>query len=389
VNGDDRLMEANSERRTSKNWLSNSMRGRFFLVAALLLVFVCGVAAGRGKLHIANLGSKKTAGSGLDGIKTGLVNSTGDPYTEYLNAKEAKEFNRELSGTFTGIGAELGTNTDNNIIIISPISGYPADKAGLKPRDIIAAINGQTTSGMSISAAVKKIRGPAGSKVTLSIVRGDGSPFGVNITRQTINVPSVESKVEGQIGYIKINQFTADTGELAQKAAQDLKNQNVKAIVLDLRGNPGGYLSAAVDVSSLWLNKGDVVVQQRRGGKTVVGTEYASGNNILGGLPTAVLINAGSASASEIVAGALHDHKTATLVGTTSFGKGSVQQVENLSGGAELKVTVAHWYTPNGKNINKQGINPDLKIEVNDQDSKSDKDPQKDQAYQLLQSKIH
>ena len=390
------------------------------ILASLVLaivVFGAGVAVGRGNFHL--LGTKsipvntslsnqldyssvnqvykilKTDFDGqldtkklIDGLKTGLVNASGDPYTEYFNAKDAKTFNDELTGSITGIGAELGTNEQNDIIVISPLSGYPAEKAGLKPHDIIAAINGTTTQGLSIDAAVSKIRGNPGTQVTLTIVRGPAKPFEVTITRQKITVPSVKYEEDGSIGYLKITQFTGDTVNLAQKAAQEFKAKNVKGVVLDLRGDPGGYLSAAVGVSSLWLNNGQTVVQERRG-STVVGTEYASGNNLLKGLPTVVLIDSGSASASEITAGALHDNGYATLVGTKSFGKGSVQQVENLPDGSELKVTIARWYTPNGKNIDKQGITPDTVVTVSDQDTAAGRDPQKDKALSLVTSQIH
>jgi carboxyl-terminal processing protease len=257
----------------------------------------------------------------------------------------------------------------------------------LQSKDIIAAVDKQPTNGMSVDSVVKKIRGQENTKVTLTIVRAGSNPFDVTITRTKITVASVESHVDGNIGYIKINQFGADTAELAQKAAQDFKAQGVKAVVLDLRGDPGGYLDAAIDISSMWLDKGKTVVSERKGGVTE-NTDYAKGNPILKGIPTVVLIDGGSASASEITAGALRDNNAATLVGDKSFGKGSVQQVINLNGGGELKVTTAHWYTPAGKNINKQGISPDVAVQRTEADVKSGADPQKDKAYQLVQSKI-
>lgn len=324
----------------------------------------------------------------VNGLKSGLVSATGDPYTVFFNPAEARDFNNELTGSITGIGAELGTNEQNNIVIVAPLSGYPAEKAGLRPRDIVAAINSKTTQGMTIEAAVSKIRGNPGTKVTLTIVRGAAKPFDVTITRQKITVPSIKYEVDGAVGYIKISQFTNDTVSLAQKAAQEFKARGVKAVLLDLRGNPGGYLDAAVGVSSLWLDRGKTVVQERRG-STVIGTEFSRGGNILKGLPTVVLIDAGSASASEITAGALHDNGAATLLGNKSFGKGSVQQVENFPDGSELKVTVARWYTPDGKNIDKQGIEPDIKVAVSDKDISAGKDPQKAKALDLLNGKIN
>jgi carboxyl-terminal processing protease len=336
-----------------------------------------------------------------DGLKAGLVNAAGDPYTEYFSAADAKNFNQQLAGSITGIGAELGTDSDNNIVIISPLSGYPAEKAGLKPHDIIAAVDGKSTQGMAVDSVVSKIRGKEGSLVTLTIIRGAAKPLEVTITRQKITVPSVKYEEDGQIGYMKINQFTDDTVGLAQKGAQEFKAKNVKGVVLDLRGNPGGFLTGAVSISSLWLNKGQSVVQERRG-STVTGTEYASGANLLGGLPTVVLIDGGSASASEITAGALHDNGAAQLVGAKSFGKGSVQEVDCLNNnglslggntsdckGPELKVTIAHWYTPKGKNIDKQGITPDVTVQISDQQAAAGQDPQKDKAFSIVQGQIH
>ena len=323
----------------------------------------------------------------IDGAKQGLVAATGDPYTEYFNPTDAKAFNNELAGTISGIGAQLGTDTSNDIVIISPIAGYPADKAGLKPKDIIAAVNSKSTSGASVDSVVSQIRGQAGTKVTLTIVRGQGDPFDITITRQNITIPSVTWSESGDIGYMKISQFTSDTSDLAAKAAQEFKAKGVKGVVLDLRGDPGGYLTGAVDVSSLWLDQGKTVVSEHRG-TTVVDTETASGKNPLKGLPTAVLIDEGSASASEITAGALRDNGAATLVGQKSFGKGSVQQVENLSDGSEIKITIARWYTPAGKNIDKQGITPDVPVTISDDQIKAGQDPQLDQANKIVQSKI-
>lgn len=323
----------------------------------------------------------------IDGLKTGLVNSAGDPYTEYFNPTDAKSFNDQLSGSITGIGAELGTNSNNQIVVVSPLSGYPAEKAGLKPSDIITAIDGVSANNMSVDAAVLKIRGKAGTQVKLTVIRGSGSPFDITITRQQITIPSVQYHEDGNVGYIKISQFSNDTVNLAQKAATEFKAKGVKGVVLDLRGDPGGYLAGAVNISSLWLDQGKTVVSERRG-STVVDTEKATGDNPLKGLPLVVLIDGGSASASEITAGALHDNGIATLVGAKSFGKGSVQQVESFSDGSELKVTIARWYTPNGKNIDKQGITPDVVVTNSDAQIQAGQDPQKDKAYQIIQQKI-
>ncbi len=298
----------------------------------------------------------------LDGLKAGLVQAAGDPYTEYMSKKDAQEFNDQLDGSFEGIGAEL-SKEKNNIIIVSPISGSPADKAGLKPRDIIAKVDGETTYGMNISQAVDKIRGKAGTVVTLELVRS-GKPLEVKITRDVIKIPSVEhSMLKGDIGYLRVSRFASDTTKLAEQAAKEFKSKNAKGVILDVRGNPGGLLDQAVGISSLWIDEGKTVLEERRAGE-VIKVHDATGGNVLSGIPTVVLIDEGSASASEIVAGALSDQHAATLMGVKSFGKGSVQDVEQLVGGAILKVTIARWYTPNGRNIDKQGIQPDKTVKL-------------------------
>lgn len=321
----------------------------------------------------------------LDGMKAGLVEASGDPYTVFLNKEQAKEFNEQLNGTFSGIGAELGQDSQGNLIVVAPIAGFPADKAGIRPQDIIVSINDKTTVGISIPEAVTKIRGPEGTKVKLKIVRpSTKQDLSLTITREEIKIPSVKSEIlDGNIGYLKINQFSDDTGELALKAAKDFKQKGVKGVILDMRGNPGGLLDQAIKVASLWLPDGKVVLQQKRG-SLVTGTGMANGNNVLQDVPTAVLINEGSASASEIVAGALKDHKVAKLFGTKSFGKGSVQEIDKLPNGGELKVTIARWYRPNGQNIDKKGIEPDTKISLTEDDITNKRDPQKDAALQFL-----
>lgn len=330
-----------------------------------------------------NYDGKLDATTILDGLKEGVARSSGDPYTEYFNPTAAKEFDEDLNGTFTGIGAELGKDK-NAIVIIAPIAGFPAEKAGLKPKDIIAEIDGKSAYDLTISAAVKLIRGPKDTKVTLKVIREGQSSLTVEITRDQISLPSVESKIlDGNIGYLKISRFAEDTAGLATAAAKDFKSKNVKGVILDVRGDPGGLLDAAVDLSSLWLEDNKTVLQEKRG-DVVVRTYKAKGAPELAGIPTAVLMNEGSASASEITAGALKDNDVATLFGTKSYGKGSVQQLVRLSSGGILKVTIARWYTPNGKNIDKEGIEPDKKIERSDDDFKNNRDPQLDAALEFL-----
>lgn len=325
----------------------------------------------------------------LDGIKNGLTTATGDPYTMYFTKDQAKDFNNQLNGTFTGIGAELGKNDSGNLIVVSPIDGFPAAKAGLRPQDVLASINGKSTDGVDIDTAVSQIRGPKGTQVTLQIVRNKTENLKFTITRDDIKVPSVKWQVlDGGVGYVQVNQFGDDTVDLMAKASGDLKAQGIKSILLDLRGNPGGLLSAAVDMASYWVPGGRTILQEKRG-STVIQTYNSTAQDpaAFAGLPTVVLVNAGSASASEIVAGALHDNNVATIYGEKSYGKGSVQEVHNLPGGTEIKITVARWYRPNGQNIDKKGIAPDKVITMTDDNYKNGQDPQKDAALDYLRSK--
>ncbi len=317
----------------------------------------------------------------LNGQKSGLADAAGDPYTEFFTRQETKEFNESLNGTFEGIGAELGKE-GSFVIIVSPIKGAPAEKAGLQAQDIITKIDGEDATDISISEAVKRIRGPKGESVTLHIIRG-GEEKEITIVRDTITIESVEWEMSGKTGVITISRFGDDTVALTRKAAQELKNQGATSIILDLRGNPGGLLDAAVGVSAVWLPKASTVLEEKRNGQ-VVQTFKTTTQPILEGVPTVILINGGSASASEIVAGALHDHEAATLIGTKSFGKGSVQRVIPLSAGGSLKVTIARWFTPNGKNIDKEGISPDTEVQLTQEDREAERDPQMDAAIDSL-----
>ncbi len=310
-----------------------------------------------------NYDGKLTESQILNGIKEGLAASANDPYTEYFTPAEASSFSEELNNSFSGIGAELSQNSQGIIEIIAPIAGTPAAKAGLQPDDLIVSINSQSTSGMITDQAVNLIRGKAGTKVTLGIIRGS-QQLSVTITRENITVPSVNEKIlSGNIGYVQITTFANDTSALAEQDAQKFANEHVKGIVLDLRNNPGGLVTAAVNVSSLWLPNGQTVFSERRG-STIIQAYYSNGDDILNGIPTVVLINGGSASASEITTGALHDNGDAYVIGTQSFGKGVVQQLINFADGSELKVTIASWYRPDGQNIEKKGIKPDEVINL-------------------------
>ncbi len=331
---------------------------------------------------ISNYDGKLTTNQLLNGIKHGLANAVGDPYTEYFTPQEAKAFNSELNNSFSGIGAELSANNSKQVIVISPLKGSPAANAGLESNDVIIDVNGKTTVGMTLEQVVNEIRGKAGTTVTLTIQRGK-QQINLNIKRADITVPSVSYKMlKNNIGYISIYSFAQDTSGLIQQAAKYMVNHHVKGIILDLRDNPGGLVTAAVATSSEWLKPGQEVMQERDG-SVVTQTYQATGGDILHGIPTVVLVNGGSASASEITAGALHDNHDAYIIGTKTFGKGVVQQLINLSGGSLLKVTVAAWYRPDGQDINHKGITPDKIVKQ----SASGTDNQLSAAEQYLANK--
>lgn len=320
------------------------------------------------------------------GALKGLVESTGDPYTMFMEPKIAKEFSDDLAGTFEGIGAELGKK-DNIITIVAPLAGMPAEKVGLKAGDQIYAVNGESTAGLTIDEVVNKIRGPKGTEVTLTIFRdGFEKTKDFKIIRQTIIVKSVKTSMSAdKIFTITITNFNDDTSELFKNAAAQALEKNPKGIILDLRNNPGGYLETAIDVASEWIDQGVVVSEQFSSEKK---NDYSHrGLARLKNFPTVVLVNQGSASASEIVAGALKDDGKATIVGMKTFGKGSVQTLEDISDGSSIKITVAKWLTPKGYNINEQGIAPDVEVDLTVDDYNKNKDPQMDKALEILNKK--
>ncbi len=325
----------------------------------------------------------------LYGAVKGAVQSVGDPYTEYFTPEELQSFKSDLSGSFDGIGAEIGKD-DGNIVIIAPLDASPAKAAGLLPKDIIVKVDGTEVNGWSVEETVRRIRGKKGTTVVLTIYRqGRSDTFDVPIKRDQIIVKSVKWEVKNangtrdqkKIGYISVSRFGEDTETLFSTAVQELRAQGVAGIILDLRSDPGGYLETAVELGSYWIPKGKLVVKEAlTGGKD---NDYNSkGYGRLADLPTVTLINGGSASASEILAGALHDYKLTTLVGEKSYGKGSVQTILDTAGGGGLKVTVAKWITPNGKNISKEGIAPDVEVKLTEEDVTGQKDPQLERALQ-------
>ncbi|MEX0932224.1 MAG: S41 family peptidase [Candidatus Saccharimonadales bacterium] len=318
----------------------------------------------------------------LEGLKSGLAEATGDPYTVYMDSEEAEEFRKSIEGTFSGIGAEIAIK-NKRLLIQKPLEDTPAARAGLKPGDYIMSIDGQETADMTIDEAVSEITGPEGTEVTLSIIRNNKPAKDFKITRAQIVVPSVNSELkEGDIGYMELNDFGEDVKTELLAAAQELDRQGAKKYILDLRNNPGGLLQTAVEVADMFLDN-KTVVEQRQGEK-VEQIYRANQGGFLNGKEVVVLINGGSASASEIVAGALQDHEVATIVGEKSFGKGSVQELQQLQGKTLLKITVARWYTPNGRSISNEGIAPDVKVELTQEDFEADRDPQLQKAIELL-----
>ena len=329
----------------------------------------------------ANYDGKLSEQALIDGASRGLVAAAGDRYTVFMDAKEAQDFDKDLSGEIGGgIGVELGMRSDQPSVV-RVLEGNPAEKAGVKAGDIIVKINGESAEGWDTARVAAKVRGEVGTTVKLSLLR-DETLQDFTITRAIVNNPSVQSRVENGIGILKITRFDENTSKLARKAAESFKQQNVKGVVLDLRGNGGGYLESAQEVAGIWLND-KVVVSERTHG-TVTDELKSGGNPVLTVVKTIVLVDGDSASASEIVAGALQDYGVATLVGEKTFGKGTVQQILDLGAGTKLKVTVARWYTPKGKNITKDGIKPNTTVALTKEDLNAGRDPQFDAALQAF-----
>ncbi|HOE80764.1 MAG TPA: S41 family peptidase [bacterium] len=321
------------------------------------------------------------------GALRGLVSSTKDPYTIFMDPEDAKMFNEDLAGSFSGIGAEVGLRNDV-ITIIAPLADTPAERAGLRAGDKVYAIDQQSTAGLTVDEAVKKIRGPKGTKVTLTIGRGDAKLQDITIVRDVIVVKSLDYSYNSEDGLfiITINNFNADTETLFAEAVADIKVKNPRGLIVDLRNNPGGYLDSAVAIASYWIESGVIVGEQSA---TESPRQYlARGFAPLANLPTVVLINQGSASASEIVAGALMDYGRATTIGKTTFGKGSVQMVKDLPDGSMIKITTDKWLTPSGVSINDKGITPDIEIDFTEEDFNANRDPQIEKAKEFLLNQV-
>ena len=315
-----------------------------------------------------------------DGAARGMVKAVGDDYTTFLDKEEAAEFNKSLNGEVSGIGAEIGVR-NLQPTVLRVLDDSPAKKAGLKTGDIFVAVNGTSVAGETASGVADKVTGEAGTTVKLTMRRGSES-LDFSITRAQISDPSVRWSVSDDIGVLTISRFDDNTGSLARKAAKEFIDKGVKGVIIDLRNNGGGYLTAAQEVASLWLDSGKTVVTEKSRGQ-VTETVKASGNPTLKGKKTIVLVNGSSASASEIVAGALKDYQAAILVGEKTFGKGTVQKVINLSDDRIIKVTVARWYTPQDRNITKEGIQPNQTVKMSSDDNNAGRDPQMMRAKEL------
>ncbi|PIR52866.1 peptidase S41 [Candidatus Peregrinibacteria bacterium CG10_big_fil_rev_8_21_14_0_10_49_10] len=322
----------------------------------------------------------------LFGAATGMVNAVGDRYTTFMTPQKNSDFQQSLQGKLEGIGAEL-TMKDSMIVVVAPLKGSPALRAGLEPEDTIVAVDGVDISDEDLAQVVQRIRGKRGTTVVLTVVREEESePLEISIVRDVITVPSVESKIiktgSGSVGYISINQFGEATARELESSQRGFLEEDLKGIILDVRFNGGGYLERAVEMVSLFLQQGKVVSVARRGGEPE--HHYVNGRPLNTTTPMVVLINEGSASAAEILAGALKDSGRATIVGKTSYGKGTVQEVFELPGGSSVRITIARWLTPNGTDLSMHGIDPDIEVERSKEDMQQDRDPQLDAAVKLL-----
>ena len=321
------------------------------------------------------------------GAISGMVKSLGDPYTVFFPPEETKRFEEDVKGVFEGVGMEIGIKK-GQLQVIAPLEGTPAQRAGLRSGDKILKINDTETSDLTIDEAVDLIRGPKGTEVTLTIFREEWKKTKeIKLMRDVIEVPSLKreiKEIDGQkIAYIQLYQFSENASFDFRKAAIEILTSPAQKIILDLRNNPGGYLEVAQDITGWFLEKGKIVVIEDFGQGNE--QEYkAQGPGTFSDYKVVILINQGSASASEILAGALRDNRGILLIGEKSFGKGSVQEVEKLEEGSSLKITVAKWLTPKGQLITDVGLEPDIKVEMTEKDYEEEKDPQLDKAIEII-----
>jgi len=337
-------------------------------------------------------GEKAAAQDLVYGAIEGMIGALDDPNTVFFNPEDSEKFNEDISGNFGGIGAEIGIR-DKKLIIVAPLKGTPAERAGLKTNDHIIKIDDTFSDNLDVFEAVKIIRGEPGTSVILLIKReSEEKTREVKIAREVITIPTVDFTMKNdargnKIAHVELYNFNSNTSFVFYQKMVEALQAKADGIVLDLRGNPGGYLEVAVDIAGWFLEKGEVVVIE----KFKSGEEekfFTNGNTALKDIPVVVLMNEGSASASEILAGALRDNRGSKLVGTQSFGKGTVQQLEPLKGGSSLKITIANWLTPKGTIIEKNGLAPDFMVEFGEDDIKNEKDPQLNKALEVLSNQL-
>jgi carboxyl-terminal processing protease len=321
------------------------------------------------------------------GAISGMVESLKDPYTVFFKPDDTKRFIEDVKGSFEGVGMEIGIK-NGQLQVIAPLEGTPAQKAGLRAGDIIVKVDDKATIDITIDEAINLIRGPKGTEVTLSIYREDwGETKNIKITRAVIDIPSLKLEIrDDAIAYLKLYHFSQKASYDFTEAAIEILNSGAQRIILDLRDNPGGYLDVAQEIAGWFLEKGELVTIEDFGEGKEKRDYIAEGNAKLAVYPVVILINEGSASGSEILAGALRDNKGAEIIGQTSYGKGSVQELVKLKGGSSLKITVAKWLTPKGESITDKGLEPDIKVEMTEEDYKEERDPQLDKAVEIIKN---
>jgi carboxyl-terminal processing protease len=319
------------------------------------------------------------------GAIRGMLETLDDEYTSFSEPSIAEIRRSDSTGSFEGIGALVALNDDDILEIVQPFNGSPAEEAGLLSGDLVIAVDGESIVGYGIYEAITLIRGPEGSEVILTVQRGDAEPFDVKIVRARLDIPIIQSELlEETVAYVNLFEFSSPATSRLEEAIEEMLNQGATSLILDLRGNPGGFLDQAVQVSDLFLDEGLVLIERRSDGQELEFTSTDDG--VAQDIPLVVLVNGGSASASEIVAGAIQDRGRAILIGETTFGKGSVQLLHALSDGSELRVTVARWFTPNDRAIHGEGLAPDIVVPVTPEDQEAGQDPQLERAIEYLKT---
>ncbi|MBC7233481.1 MAG: S41 family peptidase [Chloroflexi bacterium] len=319
------------------------------------------------------------------GAIRGMVSSLGDPHTVFLTAEQANVFHEDLEGEFGGIGVTVNMTEEGYLQVVKLIPGAPAEKTSLKPGDIILEVDGKSIQGLDMAQAISLIRGPKGTQVRLLIKHPEGETEEITITRAIVEIPTVESRMlDHNIAYLRLWEFNARATALVRESLKELLGKNPSGLVLDLRGNPGGYLHIVVQIASEFIPEGTVLIERNSNGQET--RHSVSGLGIATQIPLAVLVDKGSASAAEILAGAIQDHKRGVLIGERTFGKGSVQITERLSDQSALQVTIQRWYTPANRAIEGQGLTPDIEVGITAEDWQAQRDPQLERAIAYLLS---